>query len=686
MPLRHARLLALAAATLALLLASGPALAQTFAKITTAGNPIVALAGGVTQYGGASWIDADGDGDVELFLNKVGLFRNDGGGTFVLVPGPLADPNQGSTFGNTWADIDNDGDLDVFVSGAGFVGSSLYVNQGGLVFTKVTTGPIGNSTANLAWGCAFADYDLDGRVDLVTAAAYQFAGIEGPNQLFHNDGGGVFSLVTGTPITQDLAPFTIPTWSDYDLDGDPDLFFGAGPANGTLALDFLFRNRHENVPGTFERITAAPLGTDLQDGQVYNWIDYDNDGDLDVYLTNYSGPTGSMANRLYRNDGGTFVAQTLATAGPIANDVAASLASVWQDFENDGDLDCVVTNDGTAVTRYYRNNGNGTFSQLGLANVATSGPHYGAAAGDWDDDGRMDLFVTGNAATTALLRNTTNNTNHWLKVRLTGTVSNRAAIGARVRVKAVIGGVPVWQLREISAQNSFNGMNALEAHFGLGAATVAESLVVEWPSGICMVETAVAADTRRNIVEDTATPVAVSFSRAGFGDGRVSLEWWLPGSSGLEFAVERAAAAGAWSAIGRASVAGTGYLRFEDGGARPGSRYGYRLVRGSGDSAEMLGETWIDVPAALAFGIHGVTPNPGGAPFSVRFTLIGREPATVELVDVSGRRLASAAIAAPAPGPGTVTLGTVGALAKGVYFMRLSQGARRDVRRVVVLE
>jgi hypothetical protein len=337
------------------------------------------------------------------------------------------------------------------------------------------------------------------------------------------------------------------------------------------------------------------------------------------------------------------------------------------------------------VTRYYRNNANGTFALLTVTNLSTAGPHWGAAAGDYDDDGRMDLYVTGNASTHALLRNTTSGTNHWLKVRLTGTVSNRAAIGARVRVKATIGGVPVWQLREISAQNSFNGMNALEAHFGLGAATQAESLVVEWPSGIRTVETAVAADSRRNIVEDAATPVAVSFTRSSFGAGGITLEWWLPGSSGLEFGVERAAAPGAWSAVGRASV-GADYLRFVDAGAQPGARYGYRLVRGSGDGAEALGETWIEVPAALAFGIHGVTPNPGGAPFTVRFALVGREPATVELVDVSGRRLASVAVSSPAPGPRTVSLGSAGALAKGVYFVRLSQGARRDVQRVVVLE
>jgi len=588
-----------AALIAALTIAADPAFPQTFSKITTPGNPIVAMGGGATGYGGASWIDADDDGDVDLFINRVGLFRNDGGSVFVHVAGPLALGNQGDTFGNTWADVDNDGDLDVFLSGGDTVGSSLYLNGGDLAFTRVASGPIGAWMENLAWGCAFADYDADGHVDVVTAAAYQFAGILNPNRLFHGLGDGTFERIDDTPITQDLAPFTIPTWSDYDLDGDPDLFIGTGPANGTVALDYLFRNLRETTPGAFERLTTPPLGTDLQDGQVYNWIDYDNDGDLDVFLTNYIGTTSGMPNRLYRNMGGTFVMQTVVTAGAIASDAQPSLASVWQDFDNDGDLDCVVTNDGAVATRYYRNNGNLGFTALTLTGLTTAGPHWGAAGGDYDDDGHMDLFVAGPPANFGLIRNTTSNANHWLKVRLIGTLSNRAAIGARVRVLATIGGAPVWQLREISAQNSFNGMNALEAHFGLGAATVADSVVVEWPSGQRTVETGVPADTRRAIVESST----------------------------------------------------------------------------------------IDVPppiaTSLGFGIAAVSPNPGRGPFTVRLALPSPEPASLDLIDVGGRRLATAAVAGA--GAQTVRLAVPGSLPSGVYFLRLAQGPRHDARRVVVI-
>lgn len=468
-------------AALVLALAAPATQAQVFTKVTDVTNPVVTQGGPAALYGGASWPDADGDGDIDLYVNGVGLFRNDGGGAFTRLPGAV--PPQASSFANSWADVDNDGDLDVFVTGGAPNGSILYLNQGGMVFSPVYSGPIGDTWASRAWGCAFGDWDADGWIDLVTAAANGFGGIANPNRLFRNEG-GVFAAVDSTPVTQGLAPYTVPSWSDYDLDGDPDLFIGAGPANGTTARDYIYVNRHESSPAWFTRLSTGPLGTDLQDGQVYNWIDFDNDGDLDCYLTNYSGPMGGMVNRLYRNDGGTFLSLSAAQAGVIVSDALPSLASVWQDFDNDADLDCLVTQDGALPNRFYRNNGAGFFNVITIPGLSVAGPHYSAASGDYDGDGLMDLFVSGDATTFGLYRNTTSNANGWLQVRLVATISNRAAIGARVRVYATVGGSPRRQMREISAQNTFNGMNALDAHFGLGDAAIVDSVVVEWPSGL----------------------------------------------------------------------------------------------------------------------------------------------------------------------------------------------------------
>ncbi|MGH7450786.1 MAG: FG-GAP-like repeat-containing protein, partial [bacterium] len=219
---------------------------------------------------------------------------------------------------------------------------------------------------------------------------------------------------------------------------------------------------------------------------VWNWIDYDNDGDLDAYLTNYgsSQTTRGLANNLYRNDKGVFTRMTGAQVGSIVTDVDASLGQNWSDYDNDGDLDVLVTKENFFTSRYYRNNGDGTFAGVNMGDL-TSGTirHSGATAGDYDNDGDLDLYLTGALTAKALYRNDLTNGNSWINVRCAGMMSNRAAIGAKVRAKAIIGDKAVWQMREISSQNSFNGHNMLNAHFGFGNATLIDSLKVEWPSG-----------------------------------------------------------------------------------------------------------------------------------------------------------------------------------------------------------
>jgi hypothetical protein len=361
----------------------------------------------------------------------------------------------------------------------------LYRNNGSGVFALVNDSPINQTFANRGWAASWVDLDNDGDLDL---AVTHPAGFVPPNNtpttnhLFLNNGppNYTFTRVTSGPIVTGLSSYTVGTWSDYDNDGDMDFFVGAGPANGTTQPDFLYKNLlvETGIPNNFQRITDAPIATDRNDGQVWNWIDYDNDGDLDAYVTNYGGPTG-LANRLYRNDGGTF---TSITTGAIVTDVDVSLGSVWGDFDNDGDLDCYVTND-NQPGRYYSNNGDGTFTSL--TNALTSGPpHRGATAGDYDNDGDMDIYADGPGGNRSLFRNDTVNGNHWLELRLEGVVSNRSAIGAKVRATAQIGGHTVTQLRELSTQNTFNGQNSLIVHFGLGDAATVDRLVIEWPSRI----------------------------------------------------------------------------------------------------------------------------------------------------------------------------------------------------------
>lgn len=530
-------LLVLAIQSAAALLA-GAVAAQTFSKITDTSNPVVTQGGGPGgSFIGSSWIDVDGDRDLDLFIVRKGLFRNDGAGVFTALPGAVL--SQGLATGCTWADVDNDGDPDLYVAGGAPSGSALYLNDGSGSFSKLVSGTIGDTLTHFGWAAAFADHDLDGVTDLVLAAPVGFNGVTGTSRLFRGLGGGQFARLDSAALAQNTSFDTVPTWADFDGDGDPDLFFGSGSGGGALGPDRLFTNRLESSAGWLQRSLTPPMATDLHDGQVYNFIDYDHDGDLDAYLTNF----GGNANVLYRNQGaGVFAAVPAAEAGPIVSDVAPSLASVWQDFDNDADLDCYVTNAQTFAARYYRNDG-GTFVVVDQGLLTGSGPHWGATAGDYDLDGRLDLYVNGTTATHGLFRNTTVNANHWLRLRLTGTVSNRSAIGARVRILSTVGGQPRWQQRVVSSQDSFDGMNAFDPHFGLAEGSLVDSLVIDWPSGRQTRRAAVPADTLLEVTEPEATTgvlpprdaPALAIFRAGPnpGQGPVQVEFSAPGPGRL---------------------------------------------------------------------------------------------------------------------------------------------------------
>ena len=207
-------------------------------------------------------------------------------------------------------------------------------------------------------------------------------------------------------------------WGDYDNDGDLDLYV----ANYNEA-NVLYRN---NGDGTFTDVTSEAGVGCISHSYGVAWGDYDNDGDLDLYVANYG------ANVLYRNNGdGTF---TDVTSEAGVSCTGSSLGVAWGDYDNDGDLDLYVANHYEANV-LYKNNGDGTFTDVtGAAGVGCTGSSYGVAWGDYDNDGHLDLYVANNGAN-VLYRNN-GNLNHWLQIRLHGTISNRSAIGTKVKVIA----------------------------------------------------------------------------------------------------------------------------------------------------------------------------------------------------------------------------------------------------------
>ena len=281
-------------------------------------------------------------------------------------------------------------------------------------------------------------------------------------------------------------------------------FVNSGLNNGQ---NFLY---HNNRDGTFTRILTNAVATDTWPSTGFSgganagaWGDIDNDGLLDLFVAGGSGTT----NRLYHNNGnGSF---TNVTSGPMLRPVGGTFPAgcVWGDYDNDGYLDLFVANS-SGQNQLFHNNGDGTFTQITSVAPVTDGfPDRFCNAASWvdyDNDGFLDLFVTSGSQSlgvgTNLLYHNNGNTNSWLEVKLVGTVANRSAIGAKVRVHATIGGKSFWQLREINNGGGWSVV-PLVAHFGLGDATNADTVRIEWPSGIVQTLTNVAPRQVLTVVE-----------------------------------------------------------------------------------------------------------------------------------------------------------------------------------------
>ena len=425
---------------------------------------------------GCAWGDYDNDGYPDLVvtdalgrLNR--LYHNNGDGTFSRVrEGSIAN-DPGDSDAAVWADYDNDGDLDLFVTNFDPPRDCFYRNEVNGVFTKVTQGDwVTDSGAGVsaAWG----DYDNDGLVDLFVANSNNQN-----NYLYRNNGDGTMSRINTGPVVSSDGSSHGCTWSDYDGDGDVDLFVACG--HGEDEQQFL-----NNGDGSFTRVTTGHLVNSGGQGTGISCADYDNDGDLDVLVTGW----GLNENRLYRNDGAvepTFV-------GILGDVFANSDNAAWGDYDNDGYLDLFIVNYGRDNFLFH-NNGDGTFAQVSEGALVHDGVHsLSCAWADYDNDGDLDLFVangidafgTNFPPEPGFLYRNDGGTNNWLLLRLVGVTSNRSAIGAKVRIFATIQGKSFWQLREVSGGAGYCSQNDLRVHFGLGDATTVESVRIEWPSGI----------------------------------------------------------------------------------------------------------------------------------------------------------------------------------------------------------
>ena len=418
---------------------------------------ISGLSGDTHSYCGIAWGDFNNDGYHDLYtcyrdgLPNV-LWRNNEDGTFTDVTsvagvaGGFVSSNAGA-----WGDYDNDGDLDLYVSDSG--GNFLYRNNGNGTFSDVTyTAGVGHSGNDRtgAWG----DYDADGDLDLFVPSR------DGTDVLYRNNGDGTFSDATSAVGMVNIRGHAA-SWCDYDNDGDMDLYVGR-----YWDVNSLYRN---NGNGTFTDV-ASEAGVAHYAACGVSWGDYDNDGDFDLYVGHPD------TNVLYRNSGdGTFV--DVAEMAGVDNP-GRTMTVIWADYDSDGDLDLYVGNHYEENNALYRNDADGTFtdvmSETGISNLSGG---QNAAWCDYDNDGDIDICLTHRSV--GILYRNNGGGNNWMEINLVGDDCNTFGVGTRVTL--VTG--QLRQVREVCTTSGLQSQGSLTLEYGLGRYGLVDTIEIRWPCG-----------------------------------------------------------------------------------------------------------------------------------------------------------------------------------------------------------
>ena len=502
-----------------------------------------------TTGNGVAIFDYDNDGWPDIFLvngtrldgfpagkapiNR--LYRNNHDGTFTDVTDKSGITGTGWGQGVCVGDYDNDGWEDLYVTYYGK--NRLYHNDHG-IFTEVgEKAGIAGSGKDWGTGCAFLDYDRDGKLDLVVANYVDFdlatapspgdrptcfwkgvpvmcgpRGLAGSkNILYHNRGDGTFEdMTTKARIlrTDGHYAFSVSTL-DFDEDGWPDIFIAC---DSTPAI--LYHNNHD---GTFTDVAVTAGAAFNEDGREQAGMgstiaDYNGDGHLDIFKTNFSDDTST----LYKNNGdGTFTDATSA-AGLGLYTQYLGWGTMFLDVDNDGWPDLLLVNghvypevDSQHLGSSYKeprilfhSNGDGTFSDISASagsSITTAASSRGLAVGDFWNDGRMSAVINNMNASPSLLVNQVKSANHWIGIHTVGTKSNRDGIGARIRVKA--GSRTL--VDEVRSGSSYISSSDMRVHFGLGKADKIEWVEIRWPSGLMERFSGLSADQILTLKEGT---------------------------------------------------------------------------------------------------------------------------------------------------------------------------------------
>jgi enediyne biosynthesis protein E4 len=514
---------------------------------------------------GVAFIDYDNDGRLDLFMVNGSrlegdgkgaaptnhLYRNAGSRGFEDVTKKAGLAHSGWGSGVCAGDVDNDGYLDLYVTYWGQ--NVLYRNRGDGTFEDVTTrSGTGGPAKEWSSGCTFLDYDRDGKLDLLVTSYQDFdlatAPLPGKSsncewkgmpvfcgprglpfgnvRLYHNRGDFTFEEVSassGVGAVKGFYAFT-PVAADFNSDGWMDIYIAC---DSTPSI--LFRN---NQNGTFTDI-GAEAGVAFsehgfeQGGMGVGVGDFDNDGRLDMVKTNFADDYPN----LFRNTGDSIFEDVVVRAGLAVNPQYVGWGVAFADLDNDGLPDILQVNghvypelDSAARKTkesyrnprlVYRNLGDCRFEDVSAQagpGIAERKSSRGAAFGDFDNDGDIDVLVMNMGESPSLLRNdlpTSPAAGHWIGLRLEGTKSNRSAIGAVVSIKAA----GQTQTKSVLSQSSYVSQSDLRLHFGLGSATRIEGITVRWPSGLVEEFPGAAADAFLLLVEGSRSTKRLSLPK-----------------------------------------------------------------------------------------------------------------------------------------------------------------------------
>ena len=437
--------------------------------------------------------DIDNDGDIDLIIPQgdylpLRVLRNLGNGGFQSVAAQVGLNLTGNVAaGALLADLDNNGDLDLVLTGLRGFGTRLYLNQSGQYTEATAAWGLAGSTID-AYSAAAGDIDGDGWLDLAVSHWDNRTGAAPTSgHLWRNSGSGFTDIDVSSGIN---VAYTGPDYSfsphlvDFDDDGDVDLL---------MASDFGTSKAFRNLGnGQFQMLD--PLLFDDENGMGADVGDYDNDGDLDWFVSSIYDPAGVpvagqgiTGNRLYRNDGNGVFVDVSAAAG--VRQGYWGWGSCFADFNQDGWLDIFHVNGmpfgnhpvfNADPSRLFVNQGDGTFVEQALTlGIDDTRQGRGIACFDYDRDGDIDIYIANNEGNGRLYRNDAPAANHGLGVRLRTGGANAQAVGARLRLR-LDGQI---QTRVLMAGSHFQSSSPVEAHFGLGPATRADALEIDWPDG-----------------------------------------------------------------------------------------------------------------------------------------------------------------------------------------------------------